>query len=95
MANDDKKALSVESVKKALAPSDALTVTLTDKVATVLYPSLDAYGARAQADMTALGALGKIVSSSVSAQNAPSTPKTEHLDAGVLTGPQRLTVVFA
>lgn len=87
--------LTAESVATALAPSEALSVTVTDKVATVIYPSLAAYGARAQSDMTALQALWKVRSSSVAAHAAPLSPKAEHIEAGVLTGPQRLTVVFA
>jgi len=88
--------MKLEDVKKALGKAaDAPECALADKTVTLVYSSLATYGARAQADMTALEALGKITSSSVAAHTAPAVPRSEHIEAGVLTGPQRLTVVFA
>lgn len=87
--------MKLEDVKKAIGKgADAPECALADKTVTLVYSSLATYSARTQSDMTALATLGKIASAAVDAHSAPAVPRAENIDAGVLTGPQRVTVVF-
>lgn len=95
MADEKRKsfAAKLEDVRAALA-DETLSVSLEGKTLSVTYPSLEAYGKRATADMSALEKLGAIASADVTMVGVPSTPKHEHIDHSALTGPQRLTVRF-
>jgi len=65
---------------------------LDGQTLTVTYPSLAAYEARAQADLTALAELADVRASSVSAANAVPS---EYQSADALRGPQTLTVLLS
>lgn len=69
----------------------AMPVALSGNVLRVTYPSLAEYGARAQADMTALAKLRSVRSSCVSAS---VDGEAEFASENALSGAQCLTVVF-